>query len=100
MPEVTFNKQNWSGESMTIEFTPIENGFAWTQFDYQFTLVFVPFNDDFVGQPTPDDGVWTLHGDCWKDRLNTFFWFKEDFVEGTVGEYIVRKAAVWICNYV
>jgi hypothetical protein len=100
MPEVIFNKQDWTGESMTVDYTAIENGFTWKQFDYQFTLQFDPFIEDWADPNNPEHGVWFLRGDSWQEPLHRFFVLREEMPDIAMGDFIVWKACVWICNHV
>ena len=102
MPEVIFNKQDWTGESITVDYTAIENGFTWKQFDYQFTLTFHPFTEDWVEPGNAEHGVWYLTGDGWSqdEPLHRIFVLKEEMPDISMGDFIVWKACVWICNHV
>lgn len=91
MQTLTTNLNNWTGEEATIKYT--KNG-SFKFGGYSFSLENIQtFN--FESKIIGNGGCFDLRGEGWGDSLTTIHFDGEPNIET-----MVKKALIWVANYV
>lgn len=92
MNRVTLNRDNWTGEVVTVEY---DDAGRFEDLGEKWKVTLINLQKD-------GDAVWELTGDGWTHPLQTFY-IEADSIHQQYHHSLdkaVRSAVVWISNYI